>query len=142
MKTIHQNNFISRDIKDQTFHLPKEELNIETGIDKLITIFNEAEYLKSGFAIVDTSDYIFEDFSYFLDFFNILAFEAERRIVTLTPDKKLINQKTFVYFDSRQTLNNFDSKNAFRVESYRLNGLLRMLFPHRDSSENPAQVLV
>lgn len=137
MKTILQNNFISRDIKDQVFYLPKEELNFQTGINKLIARFDGSANLKYGFAIIDVSDYVIEKPTFFLDFFAALGIEAERRIIVVTPDKRITDEELFIYFDSRKTLDSFDSQNAFRADSYRLNGLLRILMPNHSHMPPP-----
>jgi len=141
MKSILENNFISGVVKEQTFYLPKEDFDLNKGIHKLINLFDQSENLFRSFAIIDTSDYLIEDVNYFIDFFSILAFESSRRIIAITPDKRVTDETLFVYFDSRRILDNFDAKSAFRADSFRLNGLLKMLFPYFSNMPPPETLL-
>lgn len=141
---ITRNNEIQDDIKNITIYLKKDEILISEGVDKLNNKLDSHEGLDKNFAFIDTSNYIFEDQDYFLDFFYLLSHKTDKGLAVITNHKNLTQQKTsnlqFIYFNGIESQESFESKKKFRHASLRLQETLEIAMPTNDNLFNPFSV--
>jgi len=141
---ITRNKEIQDDIKNITIYLKKDEILISEGVDKLNNKLDSHEGLDKNFAFIDTSNYIFEDQDYFLDFFYLLSHKTDKGLAVITNNKNLTQQKTsnlqFIYFNGIESQESFESKKKFRHASLRLQETLEIAMPTNENLFNPFSV--
>jgi len=126
-----ENQHLSNLVLNQIFSFPKKEYILKNR-EFLLEQFESRENLHRGFAVIDTSNYIIKEEDDFLDFFYMLAYDCERRLVVVTPNKNICDQKLFVYFDSQLSQSDdFYVLQDFKIQSIRFDALIKMLIPHK-----------